>query len=77
MAIPLKDFQNPRFIRYKEGPTLSRDERARYESMPYGGDNVRAWRQSPLTGYNSSYPSTQALKVDFNRSDYTLPPRAR
>ena len=77
MAIPLKDFQNPRFIRYDEGPTLSRDVNAPFDAMPYGGSNRRAWRQAPQPGYNSAYPSTQPLKVDFNRSDYSLPPRAR
>lgn len=77
MPIPLKDFQNPEFIPYKEGPTLSRNDRAVFDAMPYGGSNRRAWRQSPQPGYNSAFPSTQPLKVDFNRSDYSLPPRAR
>jgi len=77
MPIPLSDFQNPRFIRYEEGPTLSRDTNALFDAMPYGGSNMRAWRQSPQPGYNSNYPSTQIVRLNYDREDLDIPPMAR
>lgn len=77
MAIPLSSYQNPRFFRIKNEATLSRNDRARFDAMPYGGSNERAWRQAPQPGYNTSYPRTTPLKINLDNANLTLPPGAR
>lgn len=77
MAIPLSDFQNLRFIRIREGATMSRSDEARFDSQPYGGSNIRAWRQPPQSGYNSSFPRTSPLRINLNNDSMSLPPGAR
>lgn len=77
MAIPLSDYQNPRFRRIPEGATMSRSDKARFDAMPYGGDNTRAFRAAPQPGYNTSFPRTTPLKINLNNDSLTLPPGAR
>lgn len=71
MAIPLSDFANPRFIRYEEGATLSRDDDARYMTF----DNTRAYRDGqPQPGYNADNPSLTPERVDLSTDEVNLRP---
>lgn len=69
MAIPESAFQNPRFIRYIEGPTLSRDRsgRARFAPMEsrYASQPNRSWRIQPQPGYNAQSPSIKPDRVSL------------
>ncbi len=67
MAIPDSAFQNPRFIRYKEGATLSRDNRERFANMRimYASQPNRHWRIQPQPGYNAQSPSIRPDKVNL------------
>ncbi len=68
MAIPESAFQNPRFIRYKEGATLSRDNRARFDNMRimYASQPNRRWRIEPQPGYNAQSPSIRPDRIGLN-----------
>jgi hypothetical protein len=72
--IPLSDYANPRFIRYKVGATLSRNDNARFSCMSYGG---RAWRNQPQPGYSASNPRITPLRINLNVDNLTLPPSVR
>ena len=68
----LADFQNPRFIPYKEGWTLTRETNDRYMTF----DNQRNYRNGqPQLGYNAQNPSTQAERVDFRTDNVKLRPQ--
>ena len=77
MAIPISDYQNPRFRRIPTGATMSRDDNARFAAMPYGGSNTRAFRSAPQPGYNAAYPRVTPLKINLNNANLSLPPDAR
>ncbi|KKN18205.1 hypothetical protein LCGC14_0958050 [marine sediment metagenome] len=68
MAIPESAFQNPRFIRYVEGATLSRDNRARFHNMNimYASQPNRRWRIEPQPGYNARSPSVSPDRVGLS-----------
>ena len=68
--IPLTDYENPRFIRYKEGATLSRDDNARFDYVDY--DNPRRWRIKPQPGYRSEAPSLKPIKINLRSDGITL-----
>jgi len=71
MAIPLSDFANPRFIRYLEGATLTRDDDDRYMTF----DNTRSYREGqPQPGYNAANPSLTPERVDFDTDEVNLRP---
>jgi hypothetical protein len=68
MAIPESAFQNPRFIRYKEGATLIRDDKARFHNMNimYASQPNRHWRIEPQSGYNAQNPSIKSDRVNLS-----------
>ncbi len=68
MAIPETAFQNPRFIRYKEGATLVRDSGRRFDNMDlqYGSQPNRHWRIQPQPGYNAQSPSIVPDRVNLS-----------
>lgn len=69
--IPISDYQNPRFIRYNEGWTLTRNTNDRYMSF----DNSRSYRNGqPRPGYNAQNPSIQEERVDFRTDNVKLRP---
>jgi len=65
MAISEREYMYPRFIRYKEGATLLRDDAARFDQMnhSYGG---RAWRNQPQPGYNAQRPNLRPDRVNLS-----------
>lgn len=65
MALPESAFTNPYWIRYREGATLSRDNRRRFDDMnyQYGG---RAWRIEPQPGFNAQDPSVTPDKINLS-----------
>jgi hypothetical protein len=68
MALPESAFQKPYWIRYIEGPTLSRDVGAEFDEMRHAYATTREWRSEPQPGYNAQSPSirkdTIILTVD-------------
>ena len=66
MAIPERDFMYPRFIRYREGATLSRDDGARFNCMDLQYGSGRAWRNQPIPGYNAQNPRVLPDKVNLS-----------
>jgi len=68
MALPESAFQKPYWIRYVEGPTLSRKAGAEYDEMEHAYVTAREWRSEPQPGYNAQSPSirkdTIILTVD-------------
>ena len=65
------DYQNPRFIPYKEGWTLTRTTSDRYMTF----NNQRSYRNGqPQPGYNAQNPSTQPERVDFRTDNVKLRP---
>lgn len=59
----------PRWIRYKEGATLVRDDRRRFDEMTLQyepGNASRSWRQRPWMGHNAGDPSTQPDRPKLN-----------
>lgn len=63
MALPESAFQRPYWIRYIEGPTLSRDAGAEFDEMSHAYANKREWRMEPQPGYNAQSPSTKADNI--------------
>jgi len=68
MALPDSAFQTPYWIRYKEGPTLSRNSRSRFDNMnlQYNGQPNRHWRNRPQPGYNVQNPSITVDRVNLS-----------
>lgn len=68
MALPDSAFTNPYFVRYREGATLSRDNKLRfaYMGLQYNGQPNRHWRIQPQPGYNAQDPSIRADKVNLS-----------
>jgi hypothetical protein len=66
MAISDREMMYPRFIRYKEGATLMRDDARRFDQMTYSyGERSRSWRNQPQPGYNAQHPSIRADRVNL------------
>lgn len=67
----IADYQTPRFIRYSEGWTLTRNTADRYMRF----DDARRYRNGqPQPGYNAQNPSIQIERVDFNTDVVKLRP---
>lgn len=68
MALSESDFTNPHFIRYREGATLVRNNRARFDCVNYsqGGNISRAWRNKPMPGYNAQNPALHPDRINLN-----------
>jgi len=68
----LSDYQNPKFIPYKEGWTLTRVTDDRYMRF----DSIRSYRNGqPQPGYNAQNPSTQVERVNFKADNVKLRPK--
>jgi len=76
MVLPESAFRNPYWIRYKEGATLVRDDKRRFDYMnvAYAG-YAREWRIKPQPGYNAQSPSIKTDKVNLSTDTPTI--RAR
>jgi hypothetical protein len=60
----IEDYSNPKFIRYIEGATLTRNDMDRFMSY----DDVRHYRNgsdSLQAGYNAQSPTVSIEKVNF------------
>ena len=68
MALPHSAFTNPYWIRYKEGATLSRDDRRRFDNMElrYESQPNRRWRTRPQPGHNAQAPSIKVDRVNLS-----------
>jgi hypothetical protein len=68
MALPESAFQTPYWIRYKEGATLSRDDRLRSANMSlqYNNQPNRHWRIEPQPGFNAQSPSITVDRVNLS-----------
>ncbi len=66
MALPHSAFTNQYWTRYREGGTLVREDRRRFDRMnlTYAG-YAREWRIEPQPGYNAQSPSTKADRVNL------------
>jgi hypothetical protein len=66
MALPESAFQKPYWIRYKEGATLARDDKRRFDYMEIAyASYPREWRIEPQPGHNAQNPSTKVDKVSL------------
>ena len=66
MAIPHSAFTNPTWIRYREGATLVRDDRRRFDYMDLAYANyAREWRIEPQPGFNAQSPSTKTDRINL------------
>lgn len=64
-------YQIPKFIRYDEGWTLTRNTSDRYMKF----DDLRRYRNGqPQPGYNAQNPSIQPERVDFATDNVKLRP---
>lgn len=72
MAIPMSDIRS-RFIRYKPGATLSRDDTLRF--MGYDNDRRYGRVNMGQPGYNAQNPSVRVRNVRLNIDSPTLPTR--
>ena len=73
MAIPMSDIGS-RFIRYREGATLSRDDRLRfmdYDQYPRAYGRVTTGQ----LGYNAQNPSIAVRKIRLSVDNVNLPTR--
>jgi len=72
MAIPMAEIGS-RFIRYKEGATLARDDNLRFidynDARSYGRVNMGQ------IGYNAQNPSVSVRTVRLNSDNVNLPRR--
>jgi hypothetical protein len=67
MALPESAFQKPYWIRYIEGPTLSRKLRAEFDYMNYAyNPRGRSWRIQPQPGYNAQNPTIIPDRVNLS-----------
>jgi hypothetical protein len=67
----ISDYQNPRFIIYREGWTLTRNTPDRYMTF----NNRRSYRNGqPQPGYNAQNPSVQPERVDLRQDSVKLRP---
>jgi len=73
MAIPMAEIRS-RFVRYKEGATLSRDDNLRF--MDYN-DYPRSYARVNMgqMGYNAQNPSVRIRTVRLNSDNISLPIR--
>ena len=66
MAIPHSAFTNPYWIKYREGATLLRDDRRRFDYMDISYANyARERRIEPQPGYNAQDPITKVDRVNL------------
>lgn len=72
MAIPMAEIRS-RFIRYKEGATLARDDNLRF--MDYGGARNYGRVSIGQIGYNAQNPSVRVRTVRLNSDNISLPRR--
>jgi len=72
MAIPMVEIRS-RFVRYKEGATLARDDNLRF--MNY--DDARSYGRVNMgqMGYNAQNPSVRIRTVRLNSDNISLPIR--
>jgi hypothetical protein len=67
MALPESAFKNPYWIRYKEGATLVRDDRRRFDNMNIAyASYPREWRNMPQPGHNAQDPSVKVDRVNLS-----------
>lgn len=67
MALPESAFQKPYWIRYIEGPTLTRGIGSEFDYMDYTyGERSRSWRNQPQPGYNAQKPTTVPDRVNLS-----------
>jgi hypothetical protein len=67
MALPHSAFTNPYWIRYKEGATLVRDDRRRFDRMNLTyASYTREWRIEPQPGHNADTPSIKIDRVNLS-----------
>jgi len=66
MTLPESAFSNPYWIRYKEGATLVRSDKRRFDYMEIAyARNTREYRMPTQPGYNAQSPSTKKDKVNL------------
>jgi len=67
MALGMEDFRKPYFIKYESEATLSRDDKARFDTMNYAYENMpRNWRIEPQPGYNAQNPSIRKDRINLD-----------
>jgi hypothetical protein len=63
MVLSESAFQKPYWIRYIEGPTLSRELGSEYDEMTDAYADPRSWRAEPQPGYNAQKPVTTTDRI--------------
>ena len=73
MAIPIEDFRQPTWIKYKERYPLSYDKKDRFYKF---NTNPRSYRNGGFkqAGYNVSHNSTRIENVNLESDNITLKP---
>lgn len=67
MTLSRSDFSRPYWIRYREGATLLRDDKRRFDYMDVAYARYpREWRIEPQPGYNAQSPSTKKDRVNLS-----------
>lgn len=79
MPIPIEEFANPEFIRYREGYTIARitGKQAKYSEILWMEENdTRRYRdgQWKRAGYNPNRQSTRVERVRIANDSLTLDP---
>lgn len=79
MPIPIEEFANPEFIRFRQGYTISRlpNARAKYSEIVWREENeTRRYRngQWPRAGYNPNRQATRVERVRITNDNPTLNP---
>jgi hypothetical protein len=76
MVLSDSAFRNPYWIRYKEGATLVRDDKRRFDYMDIAYARYsREWRMEPQPGHNAQNPSIHIDRVNLSTDTPTI--RAR
>jgi len=73
MTLPESAFRQPYWIKYREGATLVRDDKRRFDYMDIAYARYsREWRMEPQPGYNAQNPSTRRDRINLSTDTPTI-----
>ena len=73
MVLPESAFREPYFIRYREGATLVRSDKRRFDYMNVAyASYPREYRTMPRPGYNAQSPRIKPDRVNLSTDAPTI-----